>query len=46
MISGIKSIKNVGKYEQFDSAERFEKNTMIFGFNGAGKSTLSDIFIR
>ncbi len=25
MISGIKSIKNVGKYEQFDSAERFEK---------------------
>lgn len=44
MISGIKSIKNVGKYEQFDSAERFEKNTMIFGFNGAGKSTLSDIF--
>ena len=44
MISGIKSIKNVGKYEQFDSTEQFDKNTMIFGFNGAGKSTLSDIF--
>lgn len=45
MISGIKSIKNVGKYEQFDSTEQFDKNTMIFGFNGAGKSTLSDIFL-
>lgn len=44
MISGIKTIKNVGKYEQFCSTEQFEKNTMIFGFNGAGKSTLSDIF--
>ena len=28
MISGIKSIKNVGKYEQFDSTEQFDKNTM------------------
>lgn len=44
MISNIKKIKNVGKYEMFCGTELFEKNTMIFGFNGAGKSTLSDIF--
>lgn len=44
MISQIKSIRNVGKYEMFCGSEQFEKNTIIFGFNGAGKSTLSDIF--
>ena len=44
MITQIKSIRNVGKYELFCGSEQFEKNTMIFGFNGAGKSTLSDIF--
>lgn len=44
MISLIKSIRNVGKYEMFCGSEQFEKNTIIFGFNGAGKSTLSDIF--
>ena len=44
MISRIKSIKNVGKYELFCGTKQFEKNTIVFGFNGAGKSTLSDIF--
>lgn len=44
MITQIKSIKNVGKYEMFCGSEQFEKNTIVFGFNGAGKSTLSDIF--
>ena len=44
MISKIKRIKNVGKYENFSGTDQFDKNTVIFGFNGAGKSTLSDIF--
>lgn len=44
MISKIKTIKNVGKFEDFNGTEIFDKNTAIFGFNGAGKSTLSDIF--
>ena len=44
MIRKISKIKNLGRFENFESLREFGKNTIIFGFNGTGKSTLSDLF--
>ena len=44
MIKRLSRIKNLGQFENFESHQEFEKNSILFGFNGAGKSTLSDLF--
>ena len=44
MISKIKKIKNVGKFEDFDIPVELGKLTLIYAENGRGKSTLADIF--
>lgn len=43
MITKIKTIKNIGKFENYNGNQKIEKNQVIFGFNGSGKSTISDI---
>lgn len=44
MIKRLAQINNLGQFENFESHQEFEKNSILFGFNGAGKSTLSDLF--
>ena len=44
MITSIKEIQNLGKYERYCSSQEIAKQQIIFGFNGSGKSTLSDLF--
>lgn len=44
MIKRLSQIINLGQFENFESHQEFEKNSILFGFNGAGKSTLSDLF--
>lgn len=44
MITKIKEIYNLGKYENFVGNQVIGKQQIIFGFNGSGKSTLSDVF--
>lgn len=43
MITAIKKIQGIGRYEKYEDNVNIHKNQVIFGFNGAGKSTLSDI---
>jgi len=44
MIKRISQINNLGQFENFESYQELERNSILFGFNGAGKSTLSDLF--
>ena len=44
MINSIEKIIGIGRYNDFESTVKLNKNQVIFGFNGSGKSTLSDIF--
>lgn len=44
MITNLKCIKNIGKFEDYSGNQCISKNQIIFGFNGSGKSTISDIF--
>lgn len=44
MITQIKEMHNLGKYENFVGNQEIGKQQIIFGFNGSGKSTLSDVF--
>lgn len=44
MITSIKEMHNLGRYENFNGSQEIGKQQIIFGFNGSGKSTLSDVF--
>ena len=44
MITSIKEMHNLGRYENFIGNQEIGKQQIIFGFNGSGKSTLSDMF--
>ena len=44
MITRIKEMHNLGRYENFIGNQEIGKQQIIFGFNGSGKSTLSDMF--
>lgn len=44
MLTAIKKIHGLGKFDCYDGTLDLAKNQVIFGFNGSGKSTLSDIF--
>lgn len=43
MLTEIKKIHGLGKFDSYDGTLDLAKNQIIFGFNGSGKSTLSDI---
>ena len=44
MITSIKEMHNLGRYENYCKGQAIAKQQIIFGFNGSGKSTLSDMF--
>lgn len=44
MFSEINRIKNVGKFEDFDTPVELGKLTLVYAENGRGKSTLADVF--
>ncbi len=44
MITNIKEMHNLGRYENYNGNQGISKQQIIFGFNGSGKSTLSDMF--
>ena len=44
MITSIKELCNLGRYEKYIGNQVLGNKQIIFGFNGTGKSTLSDMF--
>ena len=40
MIKRLSRIKNLGQFENFESHQEFEKNSILFGFNGAALATV------